>query len=69
MFLSGFGSLNSFAVFFSAGGGGVQVNVHHLTELGSGHLGHGDALDDAGIVDQNVDVADFLGDLDRKSVV
>ena len=43
--------------------GGVQVNVDDLTELGSGHLDHRDALDDAGVVDQHVDVADFLGDL------
>ena len=43
--------------------GSVQVNIDDLTELSSAHLGHGDALDDTGVVDQNVDVADFLGDL------
>ena len=43
--------------------GSVQVNVDDLTELGSGHLDHRDALDDAGVVDQHVDVTDFLGDL------
>ena len=43
--------------------GSVQVNVDNLTELGSGHLDHRDALDDAGVVDQHVDVTDFLGDL------
>ena len=43
--------------------GSVQVNVDDLTELGSGHLDHRDALDDAGVVDQHIDVADFLGNL------
>ena len=33
---------------------GVQVNVYHLTEILHGHLGHRDALDYPGIVDQNV---------------
>ena len=39
----------------------VQVNVDDLTELGSGHLDHRDALDDAGVADQHVDVTDFGG--------
>ena len=43
--------------------GSVQVHVNDLTELGSGHLDHRDALDDAGVVDQHVDVADLGGDL------
>ena len=43
--------------------GGVQVNVDDLTELGSGHLDHRDALDDTGVVDQHIDVADLGGDL------
>ena len=43
--------------------GSVQVNINDLTELCSGHFAHGNALDDTGVVDQNVDVADFLGDL------
>ena len=33
---------------------GVQVNVYHLTEILHGHLGHRNALDYPGIVDQNV---------------
>ena len=42
---------------------GVQVNVDDLTELSSAHLGHRDTLDDTGVVDQNVDVTNFLGNL------
>ena len=41
----------------------VQVNVDDLAEIGGAHLQHRDALDDAGVVDQNIDDADFLTDL------
>ena len=39
---------------FGADEGADQVDVHHLAEVLGGHLGHGDALDDAGVVHQNV---------------
>ena len=35
-------------------------HVDDLAELRGLHLVHGDALDDAGVVDQDVDYADFL---------
>ena len=41
----------------------VEVNVDHLAEIGRAHFEHRDALDDAGVVDQNVDHADFLANL------
>ena len=41
----------------------VQVNVDDLTELLGGHVAHRDALDDAGVVDQHIDVADLGSDL------
>ena len=39
-----------------------QVHVNHLLEFGAGHFVHGDALDDAGVVHQDVNLADFLVD-------
>src|SRR5699024_8083088 len=41
--------------------GGVQVHVDDLAELGGAHLAHGDALDDTGVVVQDVEYAHFLG--------
>ena len=38
----------------------VQVHVNNLSELGSRHIAHGNPLDDAGIVHQNVHHAYFL---------
>ncbi len=43
--------------------GGVQVHVDDGTEVRRAHFDHGDALDDAGVVDQDVDGADFFLDL------
>ena len=40
--------------------GSVQVHVDNLTELSGGHLAHGNTLDDTGVVNQDVDHADFL---------
>ena len=34
-----------------------QIDVHHLAEILHRHLGHGDSLNDAGIVHQNVHAA------------
>ena len=41
----------------------VEVDVDHLAELRGGHLDHRDALDDAGVVDEDVHHADLLFDL------
>ena len=41
----------------------VEVNVDDLAEIRRAHLQHRDALDDAGVVDQNVDDADFFANL------
>ena len=46
----------------------VQVHVDHLTELGSAHVAHGDALDDAGVVHQNVDDTHFGLDLGHQGI-
>ena len=40
--------------------GGVEVHVDDLAEIVGAHLRHGDALDDARVVDQNVDDADLV---------
>ena len=43
----------------------IQVNINHLTELFGGHFAHRNALDDARVVDKDVNHADFflnLGD-------
>ena len=48
--------------------GGVQVHVDHLAELLSGHFRHGDALDDAGVVHQNVDDAHLALHLRDKGI-
>ena len=37
--------------------GSDQVDIHDLTEISGLHLHHGDALDDAGVVDQDVNAA------------
>ena len=41
----------------------VEVDVDHLAELCGGHFDHRDALDDAGVVDEDVHHADLLFDL------
>ena len=42
--------------------GSHKVDVHDLAEIFRAHLGHGDALDDAGVVHKDVDGAEFRGD-------
>ncbi len=41
----------------------VQIDVHHLAELRGRHLAHGNALDNARIVHQNINHAHFGGNL------
>ena len=41
----------------------IQVHIYHLSELCRGHLAHGDSLNDACVIDENVNHADLL--LDR----
>ena len=43
--------------------GRVEVDVYHLAEFLDRHLRHGDALDDAGVVDQYVNHAQLLLDV------
>ena len=38
----------------------VQNLIDHLAEIFCTHLAHGDALDDTGVIDQNINNADFL---------
>ena len=45
-----------------------KVYVYHPLEFGPGHLMHGDALDDTGVVHKNVNLADFLVDAFHKSL-
>ena len=47
----------------SAQKGTNQVNIHYLAKVRGAHFRHGNALDDARIVDQNVDRPDVLLDL------
>ena len=42
--------------------GSHKVDVDDLLELGAFHLVHGNALDDTGVVDKNVNLADFFVD-------
>ena len=46
----------------------IQIYVDYLTELICGHLGHGDSLDDACVVNQDIDGAYFLLDLSYHSI-
>ena len=46
----------------------IQVYVDHLTELICGHLGHRNSLDDACVVNQDIDGAYFLLDLSYHSI-
>ena len=46
----------------------VEVDVDHLAELRGGHLDHRDALDDAGVVDEDVHDADLFFDLRHHGV-
>ena len=46
----------------------IQVYVDHLAELICSHLGHGDSLDDACVVNQDIDGAYFLLDLSYHSI-
>ena len=48
--------------------GSDQIHIDDLVEFLNRHFVHGDALDDTGVVDQNVDDADLLTDPGNQSL-